>query len=113
MSGVAEADARHTGTGPDFSHVAAWVFDLDHTLYTFNEAQHAEMEERICRYVQRHFGLPRAAAWEMQKHYLKEYGSTLAGLMVNHHIDPDAYHDDINDIEALELQRDDALRRAL
>lgn len=113
MSGVAEADARRPGTGPDFSHVEAWVFDLDHTLYTFSETQHAEMEERICRYVQRHFALPRDAAWEMQKHYLKEYGSTLAGLMVNQHIDPDAYHDDINDIEALALKRDDGLRAAL
>ena len=111
MSSAAEVGAR--GSEPDFSHVAAWVFDLDHTLYTFNEGQHAEMEERICRYVQRHFDLPRDAAWEMQKHYLKEYGSTLAGLMVNQKIDPDAYHDDINDIEALELTRDDALRAGL
>jgi len=112
MSGAAQVDAKRP-VPPDFSHVATWVFDLDHTLYTFNEAQHAEMEERICRYVQRHFDLPRDAAWEMQKHYLKEYGSTLAGLMVNQKIDPDAYHDDINDIEALELTRDDALRAGL
>ncbi len=113
MSGAAQADARRPGTGPDFSHVDAWVFDLDHTLYTFDAAGQAEMEERICRYVQRHFDLPRDAAWEMQKHYLKEYGSTLAGLMVNQRIDPDAYHDAINDIEALELKRNDALRAGL
>jgi putative hydrolase of the HAD superfamily len=113
MSGLAEAPAKEPGTGPDFSHVETWVFDLDHTLYTLDETQHVEMEERICRFVQRHFGLPREAAWERQKRYLKDYGSTLGGLMARDRIDPDAYHDAINDIEALDLKPDAALQRGL
>ena len=35
--------------------------------------------------------------------YLREYGSTLGGLVANHGVDADAYHDFVNDIEALEL----------
>ena len=98
---------------PDFRHIEVWVFDLDHTLYTFDEAQQRQMEERICRFVQRHFGLARAPAWELQKRYLKEYGSTLAGLVMNHAIDPDAYHEVVNDIDSLGLRPDPALRAGL
>jgi putative hydrolase of the HAD superfamily len=97
----------------DLRHVEAWVFDLDHTLYTFDAASQAEMEERICRYVQRHFGLAREPAWAIQKRYLNEYGSTLAGMVINHQIDPDAYHDAVNDLESLGLGPDARLRRGL
>ena len=44
-----------------------WVFDLDHTLYTIDAARHAAMSERICLYVQRHLGLERDPAWDLQK----------------------------------------------
>lgn len=98
---------------PDFAGVDSWVFDLDHTLYTMDAAQQAEMEERICRYVQQHYGLPRDKAWEIQKRFLTEYGSTLAGLIQNERIDPDAYHEVINDIEALGLKPDAPLREGL
>lgn len=98
---------------PDFRHVACWVFDLDHTLYTIDEARHAAMSERICLYVQRHFGLARDPAWTLQKRYLADYGSTLAGLVRHHGVDPDAYHDFVNDIDALGLAPDAALRKGL
>jgi putative hydrolase of the HAD superfamily len=102
-----------TKPAPDFRHVDAWIFDLDHTLYTMDAGQQAEMEERICRYVQRHFGIARDAAWEIQKRYLRDHGSTLSGMMRHHDIDPDAFHDAVNDIEALNLAKDDALRAGL
>jgi putative hydrolase of the HAD superfamily len=98
---------------PDFRHVRTWVFDLDHTLYTLDTAQHRAMEERICVFVQRHFGLPREPAWEIQKRYLHEYGSTLAGLVRHDGVDPDIYHDAVNDLAALSLKRDANLRAAL
>jgi putative hydrolase of the HAD superfamily len=97
----------------DFRHVTAWVFDLDHTLYTLDPAQHEAMEERICVFVQRHFGLPREPAWEIQKRYLREYGSTLAGLVRHDGVDPDIYHDAVNDLAALSLTPDAPLRAAL
>jgi putative hydrolase of the HAD superfamily len=106
--------AMQTGlSGPDFASIDTWVFDLDHTLYTFDAAGQTEMEERICRYVQRHFAIARDPAWEIQKRYLKEYGSTLAGLVMNHGIDADHYHDAVNDIESLGLKADMPLREGL
>jgi putative hydrolase of the HAD superfamily len=104
---VTEADR------PDFRHVRTWVFDLDHTLYRLEAGATKDVEERICRFVQRHLELPRDEAWAVQKKYLHEYGITLAGLMKHHDVDPDLYHAEINDIDALGLAPDDELRAAL
>lgn len=101
------------GKSLDFGHVDSWVFDLDHTLYTFDAAGQARMEERICRYVQAHFGIARDPAWAIQKQYLKDYGSTLAGLVMHERIDPDEYHAAVNDLEAMDLQANAALRKGL
>jgi putative hydrolase of the HAD superfamily len=101
------------GLRPDFRHVEAWIFDLDHTLYTLDAEKQAAMEERICIFVQRHFNLSREPAWELQKRYLREMGSTLAGLVKHHGVDADAYHDFINDLDGLELGANPALRLAL
>jgi putative hydrolase of the HAD superfamily len=101
------------GIAPDFRHVRTWIFDLDHTLYRMEPATMREVEERICRFVQRHLGLPRDEAYAIQKKYLREYGITLAGMMKHHGVDPDAYHAEINDIEALALAPDASLRRGL
>lgn len=113
MTGARLSETKTSASGPDFAGVNTWVFDLDHTLYTTDAAKQAQMEERICRYVQRHFGLARDAAWGVQKTYLRDYGSTLVGLIQNEGVDPDAYHDEINDIEVLNLAPDAALRGGL
>jgi putative hydrolase of the HAD superfamily len=98
---------------PDLRHVDSWIFDLDHTLYTLDAAQQAAMEERICVFVQHHFGIARDPAWEIQKRYLRDFGSTLGGLVEQHGVDADAYHDFVNDIEALDLSHNAELRAGL
>jgi len=100
-------------TTPDFRHVRTWIFDLDHTLYTTSAVQHRDMEERICLYVQNHFGIAHYPAWEIQKRYLRDYGSTIAGLVRNDGVDPDHYHDQINDLTGLGLIPDVQLRAGL
>jgi putative hydrolase of the HAD superfamily len=105
--------AKSADLGPDFREIDTWVFDLDHTLYTLDALQQAGMEERICVFVQKHLGLAREPAWEIQKRYLKDYGTTLGGLMRHHDVDPDAYHDVVNDIDALGLEPSSALQSAL
>jgi putative hydrolase of the HAD superfamily len=106
-------NAATPDTAPDFRHVRYWVFDLDHTLYTTDAETQKALEERICRYVQATLDLPRDPAWDVQKRYLMEHGSTLAGLVRHHGVDPDHYHDAINDITELNLTKDDGFRKAL
>ena len=110
---MSAVDLQRKNVAPDFRHVTSWIFDLDHTLYRMDAATMREVEERICRFVQRHLGLPRDDAFAIQKKYLREYGITLAGMMKHHSVDPDAYHAEINDIEALDLSPSIELRRAL
>jgi len=98
---------------PDFRHVQSWVFDLDHTLYTTDAKTQNVLEERICLFVQRALSLAHDPAFDIQKRYLREHGSTLAGLVRNHGVDPDVYHDFINNIAELRLQKDKAIRSAL
>lgn len=98
---------------PDFRGIDTWIFDLDHTLYTLDTVQQAAMEERICVFVQEYFGIARAPAWEIQKRYLKDYGTTLGGLMRHHDVDPEVYHDAVNDLDALGLESGAALRAGL
>lgn len=107
------ATSQTEAATPDLRHVELWVFDLDHTLYTVSHAQNAAMGERICTYVQNFLGLPRDTAHSVQKRYLHEYGSTLAGLVRHHGVNADAYHDFVNDIAALDLAHNAALRAGL
>jgi putative hydrolase of the HAD superfamily len=113
MSAVSFEARAEISVAPDFRHVQTWIFDLDHTLYRMNPATMREVEERICRFVQRHLDLPRDDAYAVQKKYLREYGITLAGMMKHHGVDPDLYHAEINDIEPLDLAPNAALRSAL
>src|SRR5689334_15712580 len=98
---------------PDFRHVSDWVFDLDHTLYTADEACHKAVEQRICQFVQRHLGLEQEPAFEIQKRYLRELGSTLSGLAKFHSVDIEAYHDYVNDLDELQLKPAPHLRQAI
>jgi putative hydrolase of the HAD superfamily len=113
MSALSAGPREPDIVAPDFRHVTNWIFDLDHTLYRMNPATMREVEERICRFVQRHLGLRRDDAFAIQKKYLREYGITLAGMMKHHGVDPDVYHAEINNIEALDLSPSMDLRRAL
>jgi putative hydrolase of the HAD superfamily len=102
-----------TRNAPDFRNVDSWIFDLDHTLYRVDPAVRAAVEERICLFIQRHFDIGRDPAWEIQKRYYHHYGITLAGLMKHHGVDPEVYHDFINDLDLLDLGPDDELARGL
>src|SRR5690606_5878541 len=77
----AAPDAAPTEIGADLRHVRAWVFDLDNTLYPAENRFMGLVEQRINQYVVRTSGLPSDQALSMQKTFLHDYGTSLAGLM--------------------------------
>lgn len=81
-----------------FSHVRTWVFDLDNTLYAPAVRLFDQIETRMTDYVMRATGAARPEAEHLRKSYWAEYGTTLAGLMTHHDIDPDHYLDEVHDI---------------
>ena len=100
-------------TTPDLRHIDAWLFDLDNTLYPVESSFMGLIEKKMTAYVAREIGLSHDDAFALQKRYLREHGTTLAGLMANHGIDPEAYLDEVHDVSLDSLTPDPALREAL
>lgn len=97
----------------EFSHVSAWVFDLDNTLYPPSARLFDEIEQRMTDWVSTSLKVSKAEADRLRAHYWDHYGTTLAGLMREHHIDPEPYLLDVHDISFASLQPDPVLARAI
>lgn len=89
-----------------FSHVSAWVFDLDNTLYPPQFRLFDQIEVRMTAWVMRALGVGKTEADRLRQHYWDTYGTTLAGLMREHNIDPAPYLTDVHDIDFTLLPRD-------
>ena len=98
---------------PDFAHVTTWVFDLDNTLYPPKHRLFDQIEVRMSAYVMQELGVSAPQADHLRKHYWQTYGTTLAGLMREHSIDPEPYLRDVHDIDFSVLPADPALARAI
>ena len=96
-----------------FSHVRTWVFDLDNTLYPPEVRLFDQIEVRMTAWVEDALGVDRDEANRLRKHYWQQYGTTLAGLMREHDIDPAPYLTDVHDISFADLQPAPDLARAI
>lgn len=92
-----------------FSHVKTWVFDLDNTLYPPHARLFDQIEVRMTNYVMTALGVARAQADQLRQDYWKTYGTTLAGLMREHDLDPAPYLTDVHDISLDHLEIDSHL----
>jgi putative hydrolase of the HAD superfamily len=92
-----------------FHHVTGWVFDLDNTLYPPSARLFDQIEVRMTAWVQQAVGVDRAEADRLRKHYWRTYGTTLAGLMAEHGVDPGPYLTDVHDISFDALEPDPLL----
>ena len=99
--------------GADLRQIEVWLFDLDNTLYPVGNDFMRLIEARMTLFVARELNLPRDEAWALQKRYLHEHGTTLAGLMANHGVDPEKFLDDVHDVSLDALTPDPALHAAL
>lgn len=98
---------------PDLGHVTDWVFDLDNTLYPAECDLFAEIDTRMTDFVSRLTGLPREEARKLQKHYYATYGTTLAGLMTEHGLDPADFLHYVHEIDLSPLPDLPSLRAAI
>lgn len=89
-----------------FFHVRHWVFDLDNTLYPPSARLFDQIEVKMTDYVMAELGVDHAEADRLRKHYWREHGTTLAGLMQEHGIDPDPYLVAVHDISFAPLDPD-------
>ncbi len=96
-----------------FRHVRTWVFDLDNTLYPPNVRLFDQIESRMTDYVMRALGVEAERADHLRGHYWRTYGTTLAGLMREHALDPEPYLDHVHDIDLSMVPAAPDLRAAI
>ncbi len=94
-----------------FSHVSQWVFDLDNTLYPPRARLFDQIEVKMTQFVMNALHVDRPEADRLRRHYWQLYGTTLAGLMREHQVDPGPYLTDVHDISLDHLERDSDLAR--
>ncbi len=97
----------------DFAHVRTWVFDLDNTLYPPRMRLFDQIEVKMTDWVMRSLGLGRTEADRLRASYWRLYGTTLAGLMAEHRIDPWAFLTHVHDLDFSIVEPDPALRSAI
>lgn len=96
-----------------FAHVETWVFDLDNTLYPPEARLFDQIEARMTAYVMQTLGVVADEASRLRRHYWERHGTTLAGLMREHDIDPVAYLADVHEIDLTAIAPSAALRDAI
>jgi putative hydrolase of the HAD superfamily len=98
---------------PALRHIDCWIFDLDNSLYPASTDLFALIDIRMGEYIQRLLGVDPVEARRVQKLYFHEHGTTLAGLMAAHGVDPHDFLDYVHNIDLARLAADPALVAAL
>lgn len=96
-----------------FSHVENWVFDLDNTLYPPQARLFDQIEIRMTRFVMTALGVDEVQADRLRRDYWSRYGTTLAGLMREHDVDPGPYLTEVHDISLDHLEPAPELARRI
>lgn len=90
------------------------LLDVDDTLYPKGTGPFARVNARIDGYVMSVCGVDLPAARAMRRTYIRQYGSTMQGLMRDYGIDPGHYLKEVHDVPVEELlARDEELYHAL
>ncbi|MEM1133502.1 MAG: pyrimidine 5'-nucleotidase [Pseudomonadota bacterium] len=82
-----------------FDHIHNWVFDLDNTLYPASLGLFDLIDVKMGSYISELLGVDSTDARVIQKRYFRDHGTTLAGLMHHHGIDPHHFLEYVHDID--------------
>tara|TARA_R110000824_G_scaffold118960_15_gene272328 strand:- start:15961 stop:16701 length:741 start_codon:yes stop_codon:yes gene_type:complete len=97
-TGLSGSVAR-VSTAEAFAHVEHWVFDLDNTLYPSACDLFSQIDLRMTGFISEYLKLAHDEARQIQKRFYVEHGTTLAGLMAVHGMDPAAFLDHVHEID--------------
>lgn len=98
---------------PQFSHVDHWIFDLDNVLYPSECDLFSLIDIKMGQYISQILDCDIGEARKMQKTYFHDHGTTLAGLVHHHGIDPHEFLDFVHDIDMSRLSHAPELHRAI
>lgn len=80
-----------------------FIFDLDNTLYPPEVLLWKRVDDRIERYVRKRLRVDPAEARSIRTGYLREFGTTLRGLMHYHGVGPEEYLEYVHDVPIPEI----------
>ena len=96
-----------------FAHIRDWIFDLDNCLYPASTGLFSLIDERMGAHIQRLLNCDPVEARTVQKHHFHTHGTTLAGLMKEHGVDPHHFLEDVHDIALDRVDCDERLKTLL
>lgn len=98
---------------PGLDHIEDWVFDLDNSLYPAATNLFDLIDIRMGEYIQQLLRCDPVEARRVQKSHFLAHGTTLAGLMREHDVDPREFLDFVHDVDLARLAADPVLVEAL
>lgn len=98
---------------PRFANIRDWIFDLDNCLYPASTGLFSLIDERMGAYIQRLLDCDEHEAKRVQKSHFHEHGTTLAGLMKYHQLDPNDFLENVHDIPLDRVGRNERLGRGI
>jgi putative hydrolase of the HAD superfamily len=98
---------------PDFRHVDSWVFDLDNTLYPPSCNLFAQIDVKMRAFIGDLLSVDPDEAYRLQKAYYRDHGTTLAGLMALHQVEPKRFLDFVHNIDVSVVPPNPKLASAL
>jgi putative hydrolase of the HAD superfamily len=87
---------------PELRHIDCWIFDLDNSLYPASANLFELIDIRMGEFIQQLLACDPEEARRVQKRHFHEHGTTLAGLMAGHGVDP---HEFLHFVHGIDLGR--------
>ena len=99
--------------GVDLTHVDAWLFDLDDTLYPPSSGLMALIRDRITDYIVNISGMEREEARRVPRSWYEAHGASLPGLLERYEAQPSHFLDYVHDLSLDVIAENLALDAAL
>ena len=96
-----------------FERTETWIFDLDNTLYPADCDLFAQVDRKMAEFVAEYLQVPMAHAKHLQKFYYRKFGTTLAGLMQVHKMEPTRFLEYVHDIDLAGVPEHPELAQAI
>ena len=95
------------------SSIDCWIFDLDNSLYPASANLFELIDVRMGEYIAKRLNCTAAEARVVQKGFFRDHGTTLAGLMKEHGVEPRDFLDYVHDVDFARLTADPRVVAAL
>jgi putative hydrolase of the HAD superfamily len=93
--------------------IDCWIFDLDNSLYPASANLFELIDVRMGEYIAQRLGCTMVEARIVQKGFFRDHGTTLAGLMKEHGVEPRDFLEYVHDIDMARLTADPRVVAAL